>query len=72
MHHTCFAKIFGSFISVMILKTFRFKSFVLCGTQILLGRSLRVRRQLYLTSHVHMLRASYITELTGLKHTEIK
>ena len=56
----------------MILKTFRFKSFVLCGTHILLGRSLRVRRQLYLTSHVHMLRASYITELTGLKHTEIK
>ena len=37
----CFVNIFNSFIPVM-LKTLRFRSYVLFGTHILLDRSLRV------------------------------
>ena len=38
----CFINVFYSFISVIILKTGRFKSSVLFGMHILLDRSLRV------------------------------
>ena len=54
-HDICFVNVFDSFVSVIMLKIFRFKSSVFFGTHALLDRPLRV---LQLLTHLSKLMAN--------------
>ena len=54
LHDICFANVFDSFVTIIILKMLRFKSSVLYRTYTLLNRSLRV---LKLPTHLFKLNA---------------